>query len=287
MPTGPATWQSARRLARLSVALLYYALILGPRIVVGRMLGRPRSRIVVLTYHGVEPREAASFARQLDTLQRVASPVLPDGERLPRQDGLMVALTFDDGYANIAQNALPELARRRIPVMVFVPTEDLGGAPGWSTHGDPACAGGRILSRSDVRELSGPLVRIGSHTCTHPALTEVPEEEAFRELRESRADLERILDRPVDAVAFPYGKHDRRVEELARRAGYRRAFTMNPRCHAPGSAPYLAGRFRADPTDWSVEFWLKLQGAYEATVALRALRRAAHRFPRRRGAAPA
>lgn len=286
MPTGPAR-SSARRLARFSVALVYYALILGPRIIIGKMLGRPCSRIVVLTYHGVEPREAASFARQLDTLQRVASPVLPDGERLPRQDGLMAALTFDDGYANIAQNALPELARRRIPAVVFVPTANLGRPPGWSTHGDPACAGGWILSRSELRELSGPLVRIGSHTCTHAALTEVPEEVAFRELRESRAELERILDRPVDVVAFPYGKHDGRVEEMARRAGYRRAFTMDPRCSAPGSAPYLAGRFRADPTDWSLEFWLKLQGAYEATAALRALRRTAERVLRRRGAAAA
>ena len=265
------------------MALLYYGLFLAPRIVLGRMLGRPFSRIVVLTYHGVQPRERASFARQLDTLRRAAAPVVPDGDRLPRETGLMVALTFDDGYANIVANALPELAQRRIPAMVFVPSANLGLLPGWSTKGDPACADARILSASEIRDLSGPLVRIGSHTCTHAPLTEVPAEEAFRELRDSRADLERIVNAPVDMVAFPYGRYDRRVEDMARRAGYRRAFTMDPQCGSPGGADYLMGRFRVDPSDWGLEFWLKVRGAYQGTLALRALKHAADRVLRRLG----
>jgi len=277
---------SARRLARIGVALLYYALFIGPRIILGKLLGRSLSRIVVLTYHGVRPHERASFAHQMDALRRAAFPVGPDGGLVSQASGLMAVLTFDDGYANIAENALPELAQRHIPAIVFVPSANLGRLPRWRMkEGDGDGAAARLLSDAEIRGLAGPLVRIGSHTSTHAALTELPEEAIFRELHDSRAELERILHRPVDMIAFPYGKYDRQVAEIARQVGYRTAFTMDPRCGCPGRAEYLVGRFRVDPTDWRLEFWLKIRGAYEGTAALRLLKRCTYRVLKRQESA--
>jgi len=95
---------------------------------------RMRRRTVVLLYHRVAHVESdpfglsvtpAHFAEQMDAVRRVAVPIslrqlageLADG-RVPRRG---VVVTFDDGYLDNLEYALPILARLEIPGTVFVP----------------------------------------------------------------------------------------------------------------------------------------------------------------------
>ena len=103
---------------------------------------------------------------------------------------------------------------------------------------------------------------IGSHTMTHPHLSVLPEETAKRELFESRQFLQQTLRREIRLFAFPHGAFDDAVVNWCREAGYRRVFSIEPTMTFSNSPKYVTGRVIADPTDWELEFRLKILGAY-------------------------
>jgi peptidoglycan/xylan/chitin deacetylase (PgdA/CDA1 family) len=82
------------------------------------------------------------------------------------------------------------------------------------------------------------------------------------ELRESKAQLERLLQRRVTLFSFPFGAFSEESVELCREAGYERVFTTLPEGVFETQAQFACGRVRVDPTDWLLEFYLKVVGAY-------------------------
>jgi peptidoglycan/xylan/chitin deacetylase (PgdA/CDA1 family) len=98
----------------------------------------------------------------------------------------------------------------------------------------------RLLTLSEIRQLLAAGMEIGSHTISHPKLSQLPEESSWREIAESRCDLEKALGVPVWSIAYPFGGTDAvstRELQMAERAGYDCAF-LN-----------FGGRFSAD-TPW-------------------------------------
>ena len=66
-------------------------------------------------------------------------------------------------------------------------------------------------------------IEFGSHTVTHPILTNLTDKELDFELVKSRRDIETQTGRPVHAVSYPVGGRsafDDRVRSAANRAGY-------------------------------------------------------------------
>jgi peptidoglycan/xylan/chitin deacetylase (PgdA/CDA1 family) len=85
----------------------------------------------------------------------------------------------------------------------------------------------RILNLTELRQLAAAEVSIGAHTRFHPILSLCSEEEARREIHESKIELERALERPVWAFAYPFGNPatmGEREVRLAREAGFSCAF---------------------------------------------------------------
>ena len=246
----------------MAISALYFALVLIPRRMLARGLGFPHRRLVILYYHGVRDGERASFRNQMDALSRAGLPV-PLSEVPPRAAcDFLVGLTFDDGFANLVRNVFPELSDRKIPATIFIPSGNLGKPPSW--HLETGCADRteRILSPEELRFMDHTLFTVGSHTVSHEDLTRMPEERILEEFTRSRKDLEHLTGAPVVLLSFPHGRHSERIAEMARRAGYRMAFTIDPETICPDRAGFLAGRTRVDPSDWRVEFWLKIRGGY-------------------------
>jgi peptidoglycan/xylan/chitin deacetylase (PgdA/CDA1 family) len=79
-----------------------------------------------------------------------------------------------------------------------------------------------------VLDLQRRGVALHSHTCSHASLPTLGDDELRRELVESRSALQRLLGRPVDYLAYPFGHLDERVAAAARGAGYRAAFSTQP-----------------------------------------------------------
>ena len=89
---------------------------------------------------------------------------------------------------------------------------------------------GRFLDWDGVRELDRhPLVTIGAHTRTHPLLTSLGRDEAWDEIASGKRELEDELGHPVEAFAYPYGGNGMAVRRLVDRAGFRWAFTTEPK----------------------------------------------------------
>ncbi|MGA2003869.1 MAG: polysaccharide deacetylase family protein [Terriglobales bacterium] len=210
----------------------------------------------MLYYHSVPPAERELFARQLDMLLRHARPLRSDEELNCLPVGDSVAITFDDGFENFLTQALPELEKRRIPSTVFLIAEGMNREFGSAESSE------KLLSLEQVQSLPRRLVSLGSHTLSHPLLTEIEEAVARREIYESRVKLESILDRPVTEFSFPFGGFNQKLVAAARDAGYRRVYTTLPAFAFEDGNDFVIGRVRVDPTDWPMEFRLKLSGAY-------------------------
>jgi peptidoglycan/xylan/chitin deacetylase (PgdA/CDA1 family) len=201
------------------------------------------SDLLVLCYHAVSERwpaalstTPATFAAQLELLERRGYRGVTFTEALARApDGKTVAVTFDDAYRSVIELGEPILARLGWPATVFVPTDYAGAERPMSWPGIDHWSGGEFeaeLMPMSWEELDGLAERgweIGSHTCSHPRLTQLGEDALDQELRRSKAVCEDRLGRPCESIAYPYGDHDLRVAEAAKRAGYRAGGTLPKR----------------------------------------------------------
>jgi peptidoglycan/xylan/chitin deacetylase (PgdA/CDA1 family) len=146
-----------------------------------------------------------------------------------------VVVTFDDAYASILRRGLPLLERLGVPATVFVPTDFAGeaGTMAWSELAQ--WVGGehdeelRCMSWDELRELGGHGWEIGSHTCSHPHLTELDPERLTDELARSRAACEQEMQQPCTALAYPFGSYDAKVVDAVAAGGYSAAVTLDER----------------------------------------------------------
>ena len=124
-------------------------------------------------------------------------------------------LTFADNYRGFLTYAYPLLKRRRIPVAMFVHTDFVG-----SSVGRPK------MTWDELRRLDREgICTVGSQTVTHRSLDSLSTPDILKELRDSKAVLERQLGHPVRCLAYPNGAFDARAERAAKVAGYRLAFS--------------------------------------------------------------
>jgi peptidoglycan/xylan/chitin deacetylase (PgdA/CDA1 family) len=173
------------------------------------------------------------------------------------------AITFCDGFMCFLEKALPELERYNIPASVFIPVGYIGRRPGWETDDDRAYPKEReLMSGNQLRSLPPHLVTVGSHGLSHKNLASLGLKEAEDELRRSKYDLERILQRQVNLFFFPYGETNEALLALARDAGYERVFCNKTREAFREPNEFLCGAIISDPEDWSLEFVLKVRGGY-------------------------
>jgi peptidoglycan/xylan/chitin deacetylase (PgdA/CDA1 family) len=128
-----------------------------------------------------------------------------------------VVLTFDDGYAEVREHAVPVLRELGLPAAVF-PVLDPGLAP--EAWGSAPALRAPLLAPADLRALEADGLEVGSHTLTHPRLTACDDVRLERELRGSRERLAALVDHPLPVIAYPFGDVDERVKRAARRAGY-------------------------------------------------------------------
>ena len=218
---------------------------------------------VVISYHAVSEDSRSRFAQQLDLLLRLAKPI-PAGRELHLEKGRRyVAITVDDVFQSFVANGLPELGQRNLPVTLFPPTGYLGLASAWADYGGENKVGEKVASADDLKTIAKlGNVDFGSHSVTHADLALLPEEEARRELRNSKESLEADIGRQVVALSFPYGSWGERELRLAREAGYEFCFDSTPETVFSAFKSGLIGRVDVQPTDSTLEFRLKVCGAY-------------------------
>ena len=77
------------------------------------------------------------------------------------------------------------------------------------------------LNWDRIREMSDQGIEFGSHTISHPYLTNLTPDELIHELTVSKKIIEENINKPVISIAYPFGAHNVQVEEQVRKCGYR------------------------------------------------------------------
>lgn len=226
------------------------------------MLGRKaKPSLVILYYHAIPNRLADAFSRQMDWLNAHVPVVPASVAELPTGMTRAVSVTFDDAFETVVDNALPALERNGFHCTIFAPSAVLGKQPDWPMEG-VGDRGEVVVDRSVLASLKGPLVTIGSHSVSHPKLSQIPRDKAKEEISVSRAVLTEIVGENVDLFAFPYGDHDDDVMRMCRDLGYLHAYTISPSIVQLDRCEFGRGRVSVNPDDSLLEFSLKAQGAY-------------------------
>ena len=194
----------------------------------------------VLCYHrvggplelGVTRVARSVFARQMTALAQAGWQTLTLAQFVERRQLGTSAfrtphsaflLTFDDGYAGLAQHAYPVLADLGFTATTFLITDYVGANNTWDMRYT-----WRPLAHLDWRTVEQWRARgfdFASHTASHARLTWLGDARAADELGRARETLVRRLGASAGrAVAYPFGAADARVERLARSAGYELGF---------------------------------------------------------------
>jgi len=141
-----------------------------------------------------------------------------------------VLITFDDAFADFADNAVPVLKRHGFSALVFVPTLQLGGVEAWQGANRPARC---LMDWDAVRALAGQGFEFGGHSRTHADLTRLDAGACEIEIGGCAEDLAAKLGAPVESFAAPYGRVSANVVTMIGRH-YRIAFGTRLAIARPG-----------------------------------------------------
>lgn len=238
-------------------------------------VGCKKHRRVVIYYHGVHDPDIPNFRKQMEYLASNCTVVEPSNIRSAEENRTdhMVAITFDDAFVSVVENAVPVLKEYELPAAFFVPAGNLGKPPTWEMPEGYPDKSETVISKEQIAELDKQGFEIFSHTVSHPYLTRIDDIKMEAEIERSKLTLERILGHDVLGISYPYGAYNDKVCRLAERIGYRIGFSIEPCSVDVSSDNFQIGRFKVSPTDSLLMFKLKVSGAYEIVKHFRRLKR--------------
>ena len=192
----------------------------------------------ILMYHSIsddsdEPYSVSveEFNRQINWLLEndysvISLSALVEGIKQGSTDQLTkkVVLTFDDGYQDFIENAVPILDDKNLAATVFLVTGMLGGVSSWNPPWDKES----LMDVGSIREIIASGIIVGSHTVTHPKLNMLSLNDIKAELKASYDALQG-LGQTFCSLAYPYGQWDDRVIDVVKETGYECALAVGER----------------------------------------------------------
>jgi len=230
---------------------------------------RQAEPICVLFYHRVADRDPnpwtmsrAQFAAQIRWLRSRFDLVdLAEAQRriaAGRNRRPTACITFDDGYAENLEFALPLMMREQIPCTYFVTTSHVFGQRPFP-HDVAANRPLESNSLPQLRDLAAAGVEIGAHARNHIHLGDVSHDVLQDEIAGSKRELEQALDAEVRYFAFPFGQRadlSTAAFQIAYAAGYDGVCSAHGGYNFPGDDPFHLRRIHADPELVRVKNWL-------------------------------
>lgn len=129
-----------------------------------------------------------------------------------------VIITFDDGYLDTLEVAVPILNDLSIPAVIYVLGNRNLNAGEWDRVDgmEPP----PLMNDEQIKEIQALGFEIGSHTMNHLPLNELDDQTIQRELGDAKKVIEDLLGEPVISVSYPFGSVDERVTSAAEACGY-------------------------------------------------------------------
>ena len=236
-----------------------------------------RAPVPILTYHQIDappPKgtpfrslvvSPGAFARQMGLLNLLGYTGLSMSALLPylvgEKHGKVVGITFDDGYVNNLQHAMPVLQRHGFSATCYMVSGQMAGTNVWD-H-DKAVPAKPLMDAAQLRAWVAGGQELGAHTVTHADLPALAPADANEEIVGCKRALEAVIGGPVTQFCYPYGNFTPQHAAAVREAGFAAATTT------------WRGRVRASDDVWQLPrvpvhhsttlalFWLKIATAYE------------------------
>lgn len=215
------------------------------------------ARLPVLLYHAVGTARDRRFKRwvvapeqlrdQLETVADAGYRLAPLAEAIGlAHDGERVAaVTFDDGYADFLEHAVPILNDVKARATLYAVTGYVGHTAVWLPF--RAERGRALLRWDDLRALSARGHEIAPHGHRHRALDTLPPQEAQSEITQSVSVIAEQTGRAASSFAYPFGYHSRNVRMEVAAAGIGLACEVGRGVHRLDGDPLRIRRLLVTP----------------------------------------
>lgn len=171
-----------------------------------------------------------------------------------------IILTFDDAYINNIDYALPILKEFNFTAVLYALGNHTIQTNYWdSQHGEPEH---QLMSADQLKLMHDAGIEIGAHSLNHLNLTKLSEAEAFKEILESKVNLEKLLNCDVISFAYPYGYYNDQIKTLTTQAGFRCAVATDTGGLRLEDDYFAIFRVNIMPRDNGFAFWKKIQSWY-------------------------
>ncbi|MCX2432352.1 polysaccharide deacetylase family protein [Pedobacter sp. GR22-10] len=174
-----------------------------------------------------------------------------------------IIITFDDCAAELFEFAIPELLKRGMKAVFYMPSNHIDGENTWDIE-EFAMSSVKLMNLDQLRHLLALGMEIGSHGENHIRLNKVSEATAYQDIAGSKQNLETLLQSPVYSFAYPYGKIPAKHQKMLVKAGY----TFGLSIYTSVETRYTLRRFAINETDdWKI-ITMKLGKRYRLMRAL-------------------
>ena len=226
-------------------------------------------KIPVLLYHSISNDNSPMslninfFENQMKYLKNNGFQTVDFNEIDPNlKSKKQIIITFDDGYKDILNNALPILKKYNFKATSFFVTNLIGQNNSWDVK-KKSYIKKEIMNPSDILQWISSGMHIGSHSHNHVDLTKISEEKLLYELEFSKKFLEDKFDNKNNIFCYPYGKVNENVHYHTKKF-YSKAVTTNrSRYSLKKHNTHLIPRIDMGKNFSSFKLYLKLETIYE------------------------
>lgn len=167
----------------------------------------------------------AEFRRQMNLIDRLGYTPITFADYQLFVEGKLtlpsrpIIITFDDGYLDTYENAIPVLLELNMRAVIFVMGNRKLKTARWDEVGDnyASCP---LMTDEQIRKSQEMGFEIGAHSLDHMPLTSLSEKEIIREVAKSKQTIEKVLNKPILTFSYPYGSVDERVKKIVADSGF-------------------------------------------------------------------
>jgi len=186
-------------------------------------------RIKVLMYHRVveeaPPKQThwhyvtlSKFKRQMKIIEKLGFTPINFYDYLLYKEGKLtlptkpVIITFDDGYLDTFEQAVPVLREMDMTAVIFVMgNRNLERAFWDELNEEDVCP---LMSDEQIRIADQQGFEIGAHSFDHVDLVNLSDRDISCQIKKSKEAIESVLNKRIYTFAYPYGSVDERVRDI-------------------------------------------------------------------------